>query len=115
MRSVQFLNGCWYAVYTGEHSSGSLGETRCSCIAASAVTGLNVEPGGYDALIARLMPGWFSCSATVGSRSGASFVRSLCPTKIDGWYVGYEAIARIAPFRGSIATIAPPLACEYAA
>ena len=33
-------------VYEPVHGRYAYGETRCSCIAASAVTGLNVEPGG---------------------------------------------------------------------
>jgi len=46
-----------YAEKVGVHGSESYGLSRCSCIAASAVTGLKVDPGGYAASIARLMPG----------------------------------------------------------
>ena len=62
------------------HGRTSYGFISPSCIAASAVTGLNVDPGGYAASIARLMPGWFAFSAATGSSSGASFFGSLRPT-----------------------------------
>ena len=46
--------GDWYVPVHGRYAYG---ETRCSCIAASAVTGLNTEPGGYVACIARFSDG----------------------------------------------------------
>ena len=57
----QFLN-VWFALSLGEwyvpvQGRYAYGETRCSCIAASAVTGLNVEPGGYVACSARFSAG----------------------------------------------------------
>ena len=43
---VQLLNTFLYAVNVGVQGIISYGVIRCSSIAASAVTGLNVEPGG---------------------------------------------------------------------
>ena len=45
------------AVYVPVQGAVDEGEIRVSRIAASAVTGLNVEPGGYGPSIARLSDG----------------------------------------------------------
>src|SRR4051812_12781413 len=86
----------------------------CSCIAASAVTGLNVEPRGYAAAIARFSGGWFIDSAARDVSPGASgaFSRTR-PTYSDGGYVGFDASARTEPSRGSSATIAPPFEYQH--
>jgi hypothetical protein len=42
----QLLNFCPATVKSGEQRSDVYGEITCSCIAASAVTGFHVEPGG---------------------------------------------------------------------
>jgi hypothetical protein len=44
---VQFLNSCPWLSYKGVHETGSSGETTCSSMAASAVTGFHVDPGAY--------------------------------------------------------------------
>ena len=43
---VQFLKVWPEVLYVGVHGSDWYGDRMCSCIAASAVTGLKVEPGG---------------------------------------------------------------------
>src|SRR5438105_5868835 len=89
------------------------GDTRCSCIAASAVTGLNTEPGGYVAWSARFSEGKFLAGPVFGvSPWLASEAFVTWPAYTDGLYVGDEAIARTEPSRGSIATIAPPRAAH---
>ena len=45
------------AVYVPVHGSVAYGDTMCSCIAASAVTGLKTDPGGYVAWSARFSDG----------------------------------------------------------
>jgi len=44
----QFLKTCSSRPYfaSGVHWMDEYGESRCSCIAASAVTGFQTEPGG---------------------------------------------------------------------
>jgi hypothetical protein len=59
-------------VYWPWQGSVAYGEIRCSCIAASAVTGLNVEPGGYVAMVARLSAGKFVSDAVFGVRPAAA-------------------------------------------
>src|SRR5665213_716641 len=90
------------------------GDTRCSCIAASAVTGLNTEPGGYRPISARSSDGKFFTSAVFCVRPwfASAFVDTR-PAKTDGSYVGDEASARIDPSFGSSATIAPPRAAHW--
>ena len=75
---------------------------------ASAVTGFQVDPGGYRPAVARLKSGLFAPS----SYSASSFFGSTRPTNTDGLKVGADAIASTAPSRGSSATIAPPLAAH---
>ena len=55
----QFLNFCSSRPYvaSGVHWMYSCAESSPSDIAARAVSGLNVEPGGYTPAIARLIPG----------------------------------------------------------
>ncbi len=59
MYGSQFLNGNLSSPYVavGVHGIDSYGASLCSCIAASAVTGFQVEPGGYSAWVARFSPG----------------------------------------------------------
>ncbi len=45
------------AEYVPVHGSVEYGERMCSCIAASAVTGLKTEPGGYVPCSARSSDG----------------------------------------------------------
>jgi len=73
---------------------------------------LKVEPGGYAPAIARLRPGVFARLAASALSRGASFLESTFPTNNEGLYVGFEAIARTAPSRGSSATMAPPFAAQ---
>src|SRR5215208_4026627 len=85
----------------------------CVWRAASAVTGLKVDPAGYRPSIARFKDGKFASSAVLGARP--AFSRRLvltCPVYSFGSKVGYEAMARIAPFRGFSATIEPPFAAH---
>src|SRR5207237_4611342 len=87
---------------------------RCSCIAASAVTGLNTDPGGYVASSARFRDGKFFAGPVFGVNpwlASDDFVTR--PAYTDGLYVGEEAMARIEPSRGSMATIAPPRAAHW--
>src|SRR5215469_6008218 len=70
--------------------------------AVELVTILNVDPGGKVSLIARLSSGCFGSSRYFWS---ARF--SALPLKVAsllGLKVGYEASARMAPVRGSMAT-----------
>src|SRR5205814_6617622 len=89
-------------LYVGVHGRYAYGDTRCSCIAASAVTGLNTEPGGYVACTARSSEGKFFAGPVFGVSpwlASAAFVTR--PAYTEGLYVGEEAIARIEPSRGS--------------
>ena len=53
----QFLKSWPATLYVPVQGSALYGDRMCSCIAASAVTGLNVEPGGYAPAIARSRAG----------------------------------------------------------
>ena len=56
------------ALYVGVHGRYEYGESMCSCIAAIAVTGLNVDPGGYSPEMARFSDGMFFASAVFSVR-----------------------------------------------
>ena len=53
----QFLKTWPFFLYVAVQGRASYGWIKCSCMAASAVTGLNVDPGGYAASIARSSAG----------------------------------------------------------
>ena len=57
MYGSQFLKSCFAIVIRPVQSSVSYGETSRSSIAASAVTGLKVDPAGYVPAIALSTPG----------------------------------------------------------
>ncbi len=83
--------------------NSDVGFTAPLSSAAAAVTTLNVEPGGYSPWVARLSSGAEYEQAAVRIRVIAEKFSSTT----FGLKVGLEAIARIRPVFGSIATAAP--------
>src|SRR4051812_9070007 len=78
---------------------------RCSCSAATAVNGLNVEPAAYGHMIARLNWGLRPLVWTYSRCPRTDLVRRL--VNQFGLKFGYDAIATIAPEWTSMATSAP--------
>jgi hypothetical protein len=76
-----------------------------SSSAAEAVTSLNVEPGGYSWSFAFESSGRFG--SFVSRLYAAVADLTSCDASSFGSNVGLEAIARISPVEGSIATTAP--------
>src|SRR5512133_243380 len=70
--------------------------------AASAVTSLNVEPGGYCPEMARFCKG---CCGLL--RSSSHCLTEMPPEKTDGSKVGRLTIASTSPVLTSMATAAP--------
>src|SRR3954469_22734090 len=98
-------NGCAAAPISTQPESkiGVEGVRMPSLSPASAVIGLNVEPVGYCAAIARLNAGAPACSPKIWAKR--FLVIGL--TRTFGSKLGAEPSVRIRPLRGSIATNAP--------
>ena len=94
------------SVIRGAAVTGDCGVIAFASSAAAVLTSLNVDPGGYVALIALLISGE---SALFGSSEFQAFF-CVGPSWLAsgfGSYDGVETIARISPVCGRIATTLP--------